>query len=99
WQPFIAWALRTGRVWNSPVMLLVHDTAGLFFSCRGALALPGRLALPAPGPRPCATCAAPCLTACPPGALTRPGYDLPACHGFLGTAAGAECMGQGCAVR
>ena len=99
WQPFTAWALRTGRVWNSPVRLLVHDTAGLFFSCRGALALPDRLALPEPGPRPCEACAAPCLTACPPAALTPAGYDLPACHGFLDTAAGADCMRLGCAVR
>ncbi len=99
WQPFTAWALRSGRVWDSPVHLLVHDVAGLFFSCRGALALDGRLALPPPGTRPCTDCPAPCLDACPPRALTAAAYDVPACHGFLGSAAGAACLTRGCAVR
>ena len=99
YRPFIAWARRSGRAWDSPVGLLVHDTAGLFVSYRGALALPSRLDLPAPGPRPCATCAAPCLDACPVGALTGAGYDLPRCHGYLDTPPGADCMTRGCAVR
>lgn len=98
-RPFYAWALRTGRAWPSPVTLLVHDTAGLMLSYRGALALPDRLDLPQPPARPCDTCAKPCLTACPPGALTAKGYDLPACHGFLDTAPGQGCMSGGCRVR
>lgn len=101
WRPFHAWALRTGRCWSSPVGLLVHDTAGLFASFRGALGLPVRLALPAaPATAPCADCPdRPCLSACPVGALNGAGYDLPACHGFLDTAAGGDCMAGGCAVR
>ena len=99
WLPFTAWAQRTGRVWTSPVGMLVHDETGLFFSCRGAMALPQKLALAAASVRPCDTCAAPCLDACPPRALTCAGYDVPACHGFLDTAAGMECMARGCAVR
>jgi hypothetical protein len=72
---------------------------GLFASWRGALALAE--ALPAdPAPSPCLTCAGkPCLTACPPVALTARGYDLPACHGFLDTTPGRDCMESGCAVR
>lgn len=97
--PFYAWALRTGRAWPSPVTLLVHDTAGLLVSYRGALALPGRLDLPAPRPCPCDTCARPCVTACPAGALTARGYDLAACHTFLDTAPGSVCMSHGCQVR
>ncbi len=100
WHPFHQWALRTGRTWESPVRLLVHDQAGLMVSYRGALALKERIEVPAPKPRPCDTCAGqPCLTACPPHALTGAGYDLPACHGFLDSAAGADCLAQGCAVR
>lgn len=100
WHPFQTWARRTGRAWESPVRLLVHDTAGLFVSFRGALALKDRLPLPAPGPAPCDTCAdRPCLTACPPAALTGAGYDVPACRAFLDTAPGRDCLGQGCAVR
>lgn len=98
--PFHAWALASGRAWESPVRLLVHERAGLMVSYRGALALPGRLALPDPPPAPpCRACARPCLAACPVGALGAGSYDLPACHGFLDTVWGAECMAGGCAVR
>lgn len=100
WHPFHQWALRTGRAWDSPVRLLVHDVMGLFASYRGALALKDRIALPAPPPRPCDSCAAkPCLTACPPRALTGAGYDLPTCHAFLDAPEGKDCLGNGCAVR
>jgi ferredoxin len=99
WQPFIAWARRSGRAWSSPVGLLVHETAGLFVSYRGALAFAARMALPGPGRRPCDGCPAPCLAACPVGALTGAGYDVPACHGFLDTPPGQDCMTRGCAVR
>ncbi len=102
WHPFYKWALRTGRVWDSPVRLLVHDHAGLMVSFRGALALKtaipmGDVAAAAP---PCATCVSqPCRSACPPRALTDQGYDLPVCHSFLDQPAGVTCMTQGCAVR
>lgn len=98
-HPFFSWALRTGRVWQSPVRLLVHDTAGLMVSFRGALAMKERITLPPKQPCPCKTCPKPCLTACPVGALTGAGYDLPACHGFLDTEAGQNCMDGGCRVR
>lgn len=98
-RPFYAWALRTGRAWASPVTLLVHDVAGLLVSYRGALALPDRLELPAPPPRPCDGCARPCLAACPADALTGAGYDVAACRGFLDTGPGALCLTQGCRVR
>jgi epoxyqueuosine reductase len=101
WLPFFSWAERTGRAWPSPVRLLVHDRAGLMVSYRGALALRERLELPTPPEAPpCAACAGqPCRSACPAGALTPAGYDVPACHAFLDTAPGDECMTQGCAVR
>jgi epoxyqueuosine reductase len=99
WHPFQRWALRSGRAWESPVRLLVHAGQGLMVSFRGALALKEDVALPGPEVRPCDTCAKPCLTACPAGALTGAGYDLPRCHGFLDTAPGQDCMDQGCAVR
>jgi epoxyqueuosine reductase len=99
-RPFYKWALKTGRCWDSPVRLLVHDTAGLFVSFRGAIALKEAVALPPAPPQPCDSCAAkPCLTACPPKALTAAGYDLQNCHRFLDTDAGQVCMTTGCAVR
>ncbi|MGB5557835.1 MAG: ferredoxin [Paracoccaceae bacterium] len=100
YQPFIAWALRSGRAWTSPVGLLVHDRAGLFVSYRGALALPYHVDLPRPPPKPCDTCSGqPCRNACPVSALTDAGYDLDRCHAYLDTNRGKDCMAQGCAVR
>lgn len=100
YHPFYTWALRSGRTWASPVTLLVHDTAGLMVSFRGALALKERVALPPAPPRPCDSCAGqPCRTACPAGALTPAGYDVPACHAWLDRDAGQDCLTQGCAVR
>jgi hypothetical protein len=99
WRPFHTWALATGRVWESPVRLLVGAEHGLWISFRGALALPFDLALPAAA-RPCDTCTGkPCLTACPAAALTGAGYDVPACHAFVDTAPGRACLSQGCRVR
>ncbi|MDF0602580.1 ferredoxin [Psychromarinibacter sp. C21-152] len=100
YHPFVAWALRSGRAWQSPVGLLVHDRAGLMVSYRGALALPERLNLPPAPPCPCETCHdQPCRAACPAAALGPAGYDLDACRRFLDTGAGRECMEAGCMVR
>lgn len=99
YHPFYQWALRTGRVWDSPVRLLVQAEQGLMVSFRGVLALKQVIEVPAVAVRPCDSCAKPCLSACPAGALGAAGYDVPACHGFLDSAAGADCMNFGCAVR
>jgi hypothetical protein len=100
WHPFYQWALRTGRAWDSPVKLLVHDRMGLFASYRGALALRETLPLPPTPANPCDSCTdQPCRTACPTGALTSAGYDLPACHAFLDTPKGADCLNNGCGNR
>ena len=98
--PFIAWALAGGQCHSSPVGMLVHGRAGLMISFRGALTVPGRQALPAPMPRPCDGCAAPCAGACPVGAL-RPGqpYDVPACKSHVRSDAGADCRSGGCLAR
>lgn len=47
-HPFFRWALRSGQAWQSPVQLLVDETAGLWASYRGALALKQVLDLPPP---------------------------------------------------
>lgn len=96
---FLRWALRSGRAFQSPVGLLVHDRAGLMVSYRGALGLPGRLDLPPPAPSPCDSCAdQPCRDACPVGALRGTWYDVPACKADLDRA-GNDCMALGCAAR
>ena len=99
YHPFFTWALRSGRAWASPVQLLVHDTAGLFVSYRGAIALQERISLPPPGRKPCDTCVdRPCEAACPVTALTLEGYDVPACKSFV-QGEGMDCRETGCAVR
>jgi hypothetical protein len=98
YHPFYKWALRTGRVWDSPVRLLVHAGQGLMVSFRGALALKEHIAVPPPITKPCESCAAPCLAACPAGALGEKGYDVPACHAYLSDG-DRDCMKAGCLVR
>ena len=99
YHPFYQWALRTGRVWDSPVRLLVHAGQGLMVSFRGALALKEVAEGPPPLAKPCEPCAAPCLTACPARALTGAGYDVPGCHAWLDRPEGAVCLSGGCLVR
>lgn len=100
YRPFLAWAMRSGSAWSSPVGLLVHHKAGLMVPFRGALALRDTISLPAPPTSPCLACdSKPCRTACPVGALGAGGYDVPRCKDFLSTEPGADCMTQGCAVR
>jgi epoxyqueuosine reductase len=98
WRPFIAWALRAGTAWASPVTLLVDGTAGLWASFRGGIALREEAPAAPARARPCETCSRPCLTACPVGALTAVGYDVAACHPHLDRPEGRDCL-QGCLVR
>lgn len=98
YHPFYSWALESGETHVSPVALLTSIRTGLFTSFRGAITLP-YLVERRPLPSPCTSCAATCLTACPAGALGPTGYDVPKCHAFLDTAAGAECLSRGCLAR
>lgn len=99
YQPFIAWAKTSGRAHSSPVGLLVHDTAGLMISYRGALGFADHIDAPAPPPSPCETCETrPCLTACPVDAFASGSYDVAACKADLDRP-GNDCMTSGCAVR
>ena len=99
YAPFFSWATASGAAWSSPVKLLVQARAGLMVSYRGALAFADRLPLPAAPESPCPACAQPCISACPVGALTPEDYDLDACHAYLDTEAGRDCLSRGCAVR
>lgn len=97
-QPFFTWALRSERFWASPIGFLVHDTAGLFVSFRGAILLPDILPH-SPGVKPCDTCAGtPCKTACPVGAFDD-GYDVAVCKSHITAPAGQDCLLPGCRAR
>ncbi len=96
-RPFYTWALRSGRMWSSPIGFLVHDHAGLWASFRGAVWVPDALGAEQAS-QPCLTCSAPCLTACPANALVD-GYDVKGCKDhIMGPDTGA-CMAAGCAAR
>ena len=101
YAPFIDWALKSGRTFQSPVGALVHDTVGMMVSFRGALHFDTEFDIPPTNtPSPCLSCPAPCATACPVGALNADTfYDVDACHGYLDTSPGQSCMTNGCAAR
>lgn len=100
YPPFLAWARATGRAWNSPAGMLVHERAGLMISLRGALALPQHLSLPGEGsPEPCPSCVQSCATSCPVDALGPEGYNVEACHAYLDLPEGRDCMDNGCKAR
>lgn len=102
YAPFIAWAEQSGRAFKSPVGMLVHDTVGLMISYRGALQFDCVLDVPvAQVNSPCVTCQTrPCAQSCPVGALAgNQPYDLAACHAYLDTEAGQDCLTNGCNVR
>jgi hypothetical protein len=102
YHPFVPWAKRAEPVGESPLGILIHPDHGLWHAYRGALALRERIDLPPTDTRPipCRTCAdKPCLSACPVGAFTVAGYDVPRCVKHISTEAGADCMGQGCRAR
>ena len=101
YAPFIAWARATGRFWQSPTGMLVHDRAGLMISIRGALMLDENAMQSKIGPSPCSTCHdRPCTKACPVGALSDDApYDVPACKTYIKGPQGTACMSLGCATR
>jgi ferredoxin len=99
--PFQRWARRAAAEAPSPLGLSIHPTDGLWRSWRGALAFAQALDVPSPetAPRPCDTCGAPCLSACPVGAFAAGRYDVERCAAHLSSAAGAPCMSGGCLAR
>lgn len=102
YAPFIRWSLETGRFFQSPTGMMIHEDAGLMISIRGALWIDAVLDIPtAIAPSPCESCSdQPCTTACPVGALAAThAYDVPVCKSYLETDAGQDCMTQGCRVR
>jgi epoxyqueuosine reductase QueG len=86
-------AVDAGLGWLSRTGLLLHPEHGLWLGLRAALFTTARLATtgPLPGPGPCGACRAPCLDACPGGAMVRdptPGnpsaWDWQRCRDFRG---------------
>lgn len=72
YAPIYDWACQSGRIFPSPLRLLVDHEAGLMVSIRMVLRLNGRLPLPPRQASPCARCISkPCLSQCPVGAFLQ----------------------------
>jgi ferredoxin len=102
YAPFIAWALQSGRFWQSPTGMLVHARAGLMISLRGAIRLPDEHALSRETqPNPCETCEdQPCVGSCPVEALSAHApYDVAGCKAHITSPVGRECLNRGCRAR
>jgi len=100
--PFQRWAQKAEPVHPSPLGILIHPDWGLWHAYRGALAFAKHIDLPPTDvrPSPCESCdGKPCLSACPVGAFTSAGYDVPACVGHIDSPAGTQCMEGGCRAR
>lgn len=99
--PFQRWARRAETLFPSPLGLLIHPEFGLWHAWRAALLFAAILPLPARlrARNPCESCAEkPCLSACPVGAFTSSGYDVPACATHLAGQT-ASCSSLGCHAR
>lgn len=96
YPPFIDWALKSGRFHSSPVGMMVHDSAGLMVSLRGALLFDHAFEIPAAtAGSPCDSCAGqPCRNICPVEALGAT-YDVAACKPWVT----ADCLHRGCLAR
>lgn len=99
-HPFEEWALRTGKVFRSPLGLLIDSNYGLWHAYRGALLLPGDWDLKGNTTHsPCVGCEdKPCLQACPVQAFRIDHYEVKSCLGYLETKDEA-CTLFGCASR
>jgi epoxyqueuosine reductase QueG len=100
--PFSTWARRANCGHASPLGLNIHPRYGLWQAYRALVTFeaPLGIAAPEPGPHPCRSCRGrPCLSACPVGAFTDPGYNVEACARHIGSNDGAECMTGGCLAR
>lgn len=100
--PFQRWGTRAEPCHRSPLGLLIHADYGLWHGYRGALLLAEWIELPPVDGRadPCASCAMrPCLSACPVGAFSGSGYDVPACASHLTRKPEPVCLEIGCLAR
>lgn len=81
--------------------MLVHPEFGPWMALRAALLLPVVMEAPRPAARfdPCPACTdRPCETACPAGAVTARGWDIPVCAAHRLAERGDAC-GGGCQAR
>lgn len=81
--PIVSLARSAGLGHDSRLKLLLHPVYGPWMALRAVCFTDDDLSAlhtgPLPEPPPCATCPAPCATACPAGAVGVDRFDLAAC--------------------
>jgi len=100
--PFLTWARAAHAGHTSPLGMNIHPRFGLWHAYRAAFIFDFAVDLPAmhDSNSPCDTCVdKPCLTACPVGAFSPAGYDVPACAAHLAAPEGKPCRTGGCMAR
>ncbi len=107
--PIQRWAMRAERLLPSPLGILIHPKYGLWHAYRAVLILSNDVeseheALESTreelSAHPCDSCAEkPCLAACPVGAFSTGGYNVPACAEYLAGTEGGSCLRGGCQAR
>jgi hypothetical protein len=107
--PIQRWAMRAEQLRPSPLGILIHPHFGLWHAYRAVLVFTDKVeseheALESTHEQtpahPCDSCAEkPCLNACPVGAFSTSGYDVPGCAGYLAGAEGGSCLSGGCQAR
>jgi epoxyqueuosine reductase len=96
--PFQRLGRAAGLGGPGPLALQIHPVFGPWWAYRALIVLDRA---PPPGTAPplgdaCAGCPAPCVPACPAGAVRAAGFDVPACHARRSTA--PDCR-ESCAAR
>lgn len=102
YHPFQRWAIKSGKAYATPIGPLLHPRFGMWHAYRGAFVIEALLDLgiETTSGSPCETCTdKPCLTSCPVGAFTNPGYDVPGCLNLLEKEPAGPCFTTGCAAR
>jgi hypothetical protein len=97
--PFQRLGRAAGLGGSGPLGLQIHPTYGPWWAYRALLIVDREIPATAPPGDGCAGCDAPCVSACPAGAVRRTGFDIPACRGRrLATVADNPCR-LSCAAR
>ena len=94
--PFQRLGRAAGLGGPGPLGLQIHPTFGPWWAYRALIVLDRPLSSAPPPGDGCAGCDAPCVAACPAGAVARGGFDVVACHARRSV---AEPCRLSCAAR
>jgi hypothetical protein len=94
--PFQRLGRAAGLGGPSPLGLQIHPSFGPWWAYRALVVVAAELPAATGLGDACAGCPAPCVGACPAGAVRREGFDVPACHARR---LAAEACKLSCAAR